>query len=252
MPAVEVIVVSGRGAHAASSAVATIVQQDYPGAIHILLVADNWDCAACDPPLQADRVLRRVGIMDLDPRAGQPTAERVARLRNMALSLVSSDLVCFLDDDNRWAPNHISSLVTLLTATGAQAVHSWRRIVGSPGIPWRGESFPWGRDPQRRGQAYRRLTELGIIVAGSEIFRDSFDACGGECPLDLVDMGSWLFRAEIFRSLRFENRYSDADVQNSITEDDKLLRDLRRLGIRTACTEDPSLEYRLGGFSNAR
>jgi hypothetical protein len=47
----------------------------------------------------------------------------------MALRQCGSDLVCFLDDDNQWAKDHIELLQSTMVRTGTPAAHSWRRMT---------------------------------------------------------------------------------------------------------------------------
>lgn len=47
--------------------------------------------------------------------------------------LVKEDIICYLDDDNWYEPNHVAEVVTELERTGADYVYSLRNFVDSKG-----------------------------------------------------------------------------------------------------------------------
>jgi hypothetical protein len=159
--------------------------------------------------------------------------------------------VAFLDDDNVWEPEHISSLVAEIRRTGAYAAHSWRRLVNPDGSPHALRTFPWLSAGPEADLRYRSLLEAGIFCDGDPVVRDtvSLPGSGGECGM--VDVGEWLFDRRLLDVLRFDTSYSPTERHARVGEDDKLLQRLRELEFPTACTERATLVYRLGGFSNA-
>jgi hypothetical protein len=201
--------------------------------------------------LGQDRLtVRRVSVAEdgqglpIDPYA------RVAVLRNLALSLVTAHLVAFLDDDNAWEPEHLSSLVELMDATGAPAVHSWRRLYTPDGQPHVPVAFPWLLDRSAATAMFDLLLRVGVFEASSSTVRDRASIPIGGLDLGMIDMGEWLLERWVLDLVGFEAERTPADSADGIGEDDKLLRRLRDMLVPIRCTERATLRYRLGGFSN--
>lgn len=66
-----------------------------------------------------------------------------AATRTIGLNKVKTEWVAFLDDDDEMLPEHLSTLVRLQEATGADLAHSWFEVVGGT------DPFP-----QHRGRAF--------------------------------------------------------------------------------------------------
>ena len=66
----------------------------------------------------------------------------------------------------------------------------------------------------------------------------------------MVDMGEWLFDRDLFSIVHFDDQGTSDKYQLHTGEDDKLLHEIRRLAIPVACSQEATLCYRLGGFSN--
>lgn len=249
---VSVLIVSNRSASLLMEAIRSIDNQDFNGPIHVAIVGDNpmWLPGDLPQSLPSGTLIDSFRVISSESFQALPTVERVARLRNAALAFVRGKYVCFLDDDNRWQSNHLSSLVELMRSTGISAVHSWRQLVDKKGDPWIPDRFPWGHDSQRSSSLYKLFVSAGVIDLRSNIFRDAIGLNMEGEIIDAVDMGAWLFDARIFDTLRFETAYTNWEVANSVTEDDKLLATIRRQNIAVACSKIPSLIYRLGGYSN--
>src|SRR6202035_6026672 len=78
--------------------------------------------------------------------ADVPGPPLLARLRNGAVALAATPLVAFIDDDNVFDRNHISSLVRCMQKSGCPAVHSQRRLVRRDGSPYLAKVSPWKRE----------------------------------------------------------------------------------------------------------
>jgi len=217
-------------------------------------MADN-----CPYPKQSE--FRDDGTLNHDVRflqlagdlfRGVCTLERIARLRNLALSQVEDDLVAFLDDDNKWAPNHLQSLYNRMAETGSPAVHSWRLMVDVNDQPIFVDSFPWLLDPRKSQERFQLLSELGLMSKDSAVVRDRHRAVSNGVDYGMVDVGEWLFHTAVLKSVGFRTQFSRADEIDMIGEDDKLLSDIKILGLPVACTEAPTLLYTLGGISNRK
>jgi len=251
-PDIEVLVISGRGQRAALNALSVVANQAYEGWVHTLLICDDWAWTG-DMPIETERrSFRRVSIVNHDQAKNQTTMERVARLRNVGLSLSSGSLLCFLDDDNDWSHNHLSSLSNVIQSKDVDTAYCWRRILDEDGREWDGTTFPWGYEPDRKREIFDRLEVAGVVTKGSNVFRDTLFFDDGGQRVGLVDMGSWLFRRHVFDSIRFEDTYTDWEIIDLISEDDKLSQAILDRGFSTSCSEQPTLTYRLGGFSNGR
>ena len=231
----------------------SIARQDYPGPIRVLLLGDN--CAST--PRAPESLFRSAGLYvsewNLTPGRGSrtmPDVAHVARLRSISLQLIDSPYVCFLDDDNVLEHEHLSTLYNLLRERLALATHSWRKLVDAAGRPWRADRFPWLPPGPYERRIYDLYTTLGVLTAGDCIVRDRVSLPVHGREYGMVDMGEWLFDRSVFDMLKFDFCYSQEEINDRTGEDDKLLHQIRRLGLPTACTERATLIYSLGGFSN--
>lgn len=235
-----------------SQALTSISAQDYPGKVKILIVKDesNSDQGTLLQYSQQFANVKEIAITANDLFENSPVMARVARLRNLALEFVDSPLVCFLDDDNFWESYHLSSLWQVMTEYKVPAVHSWRRLINQDGTAWQGDCFPWLPPGNLERERYKVCLEHGLISKGSSIVQDSVSLPLGSQDFGMVDMGAWLLDTTLIRKLRFATSYSEEDIAQMCTEDDKLLWRLREFGVGIASTNQPTLIYQLGGLSN--
>lgn len=252
-----VVVVTSGKRDTLTEALLSLKEQTFAGPCSVLLLCDNQEGSA-------DRVPDLIAAADLPPEipvrvvtltiggtGDSDTFARVARLRNTALGYVTAPLVAFLDDDNAWEPGHISSLTQLLSETRALAVHSWRRLLTPDGEPHVPDTFLWLRDPQAAAARFALLSDAGMFVRDSEIVRDRPTLPIGGRDYGMVDMGEWLFDRRLFELVTFHTNWTADEIAHGMGEDDKFLRRLRELLIPVHCTEQATLRYRLGGFTNA-
>lgn len=247
-PSVTVIMVSDGRRDTLGAALASVDAQHFAGAVRVLLILDRCDPADldlgdCRHPVEQLRI-------DLD--ATLPAIARVARLRDMALRLCETELVCFLDDDNRWAPDHLETLHAAMRSHGVPAAHCWRRLVPQAGADWNGDSFPWLDHGSAAERAQFDLCRtLGIIEPGSRIVRDTASAGTPDADASMVDLGGWLLRTDLLRLFGISATPPGFDRPiDGVGEDDILLARLKAAAIPIACTEKVTLDYVLGGFSN--
>lgn len=253
-----VVVVTSGKRDTLTEALGSLREQTYPGPSSILLLCDNQDRSA-------DRVPDLIAAADLPPEIPVRTVtltlgagidkgdafSRVAQLRNAALGWVAAPLVAFLDDDNSWEPGHLASLTRLLDETRTLAVHSWRRLFDLDGKPHVPDTFPWIRDPHAAARRYVLLSDAGVFGHDSEIVRDRSSLPVGGRDYGMVDMGEWLFDRRLFDVVRFDTNWTADEIIDGVGEDDKLLQRLHELRIPVHCTQQATLRYRLGGFTNA-
>lgn len=181
-----------------------------------------------------------------DPFDG-PSSPRMARLRNLALDQVESDLVSFLDDDNYVEPDHFASLEAQLVGAAA---YSWRRIEDRDGYPFDGSWYPWHPNSNRSAELHRWCLDAGVFDLGSDIVRDGPVDSADPRNVATVDMNEWLFRTSVLRSIGFAFDFSPDEIANQVGEDDKLLAGVLDAGLSITCTRRPTVRYRLGGVSN--
>lgn len=104
-------------------AVRSILAQDHPGAIEVLVVFDN-----CDPhPIEVEDVPgRTVATLVNDGRK-----PGLAGARNTGILAAGGEWVAFLDDDDLWEPTKLSAQFAALDALGREAfLTTGSRIVG--------------------------------------------------------------------------------------------------------------------------
>ncbi len=230
-------------------AIDSVCKQEYLGPISILIIGDGYYPHNLSLYHRQDGLSLEIAFLS-NYYSELPTVSRVARLRNEALSLTKSPLVCFLDDDNWWESNHLETLYELIIATDLPAVHSWRRLVDTEGRPWSPRFFPWlplGVENQR---VYTILTEGGLMYPKSPVVRDQVSFIVDDKDYGMVDMGEWLFKTKFLRNLGFDTEYTQKELKKRITEDDKLLTRIREMNIIPESTCIATLNYRCGGYSN--
>lgn len=254
LPEVTVIMLTDGVRPFRDEAAQSVFQQDYRGRVRLLLMGDNdsgletWRQGLAPPPNMA---VQSCTLTAADDVLGSAPVERVARIRSLAVALAESPFIAFVDDDNHWDPNHLSSLVDTALRTGVQAVHSWRRFCGPDGAEQAPESFPWlPADHDGAPRLFELYRDAGVFRAGDPVVRDAVTLPSEDGDLGMVDMGEWLFRREVLAEIRFSTDYDEDERALMVGEDDKLLCAMRERAITTACTQLPTLRYRLGGFSN--
>ena len=110
--------------------------------------------------------------------------------------------------------------------------------------------FPWlpsGSDSRALFQTY---VANGVFSPEDSVVRDIASLVVGDIDLGMVDLGEWMFEKSLLDIIGFQTAFTEADQAQRFGEDDKLLRRFRDLSVPTACSEIPTLIYRLGGFSN--
>lgn len=249
-PPVTVVVLTHNRPESLERALKSVYAQNYGGEIRVTVIVDGKGITP--DRLRSLTRNRDVSVVAVDEGVLRDASgiARVARLRNLAVPTLTTPLVAFLDDDNEWTQDHLSSLWVAMAAARAPAAHSWRTLVdrlGSPHIP---DTFPWASDsdaPER----YNAAVSVGLFEVGSPIVRDTAAAIWKGRDVGMVDMGEWLFRTELLETVRFEHTYSERDALNVVGEDDKLLAALKDAGVPIAKSGKATLLYTVGGLSNA-
>lgn len=247
-PRVEVVLATDGRRGTEADAVRSVVEQDVEADV---LVSVWWDgqqqvsSGSFDIELPDTVEVRHFGLGlpgDLQP------FERIAMLRQASVSMLEGSWVAFIDDDNAWDRDHLSTLLTA-AADGFPAVHSWRRLETGDGEPAPVHRYPWLADGPDGDHRFAELVDAGVLEPGSPIVRESVRPADG--VVGMVDMGAWLIRAELLSSIGFAPwRRSERELRERVGEDDLLLERLVELGVPTGCTGRATYAYRLGGMSN--
>ncbi|MBS1789631.1 MAG: glycosyltransferase family 2 protein [Acidobacteria bacterium] len=229
-------------------AIVSLHNQDYSGPVtHLVVVDDCPDTRAFLDAKMLDKTLWHYSAREAGEKSGPG---RVANLRNLAVRLASASWIAFLDDDNEFEPNHLSSLLDCALRSGSRAVHSHMKIFWPDGSPYLESRMPWWRDSEEGKELYNNLCTKGVFQPGSNIIRDRADPLGHPDPARTVDMGEWLLERKLLLEYPFPTVYDHIDWANATCEDDKLMEILIQNGVGIACSELPTLRYYLGGYSN--
>ncbi len=248
-PPVTLVTVTRSRVNLLPRAIASVQRQDYAGPLVHLIVVDSCDTTRA--------YLKSVALpanvrWEYDQRSPEEQSgpARLSKLRNYAVAMAESHWIGFLDDDNEFEPNHVSSLVACAIQSGCPAVHSHMQIFSRDGVPYRKQRMPWIVDEEEATQKYKELCEKGVFDSGSHISRDRADPLSHPDPVRSVDMGEWMCERSTLLAYPFTEVYSLEDWANVTSEDDKLMMSLIDNEVPIACTGMATLKYYLGGYSN--
>ncbi|MEV0389010.1 glycosyltransferase family A protein [Nonomuraea sp. NPDC050643] len=213
---------------------------------HLVIVDD------CPDTLATITKLRPGAEVLYSPRSASDHSGpgRLARLRNLAVAQATTTRIAFLDDDNEWAPEHIDSLLSLARTTGFPAVHSQRIVMYPDGSPWTNETWPWSRDPVESRKKYAYALSCGVVTPGTPYLRDRADPHRREGSWRDVDLNTWLFERDLLLAHPFLEEYTSEHEGDFMGEDSVLLEELLDADVAIAGTEQATLKYYLGGWSN--
>jgi len=176
---VSVIIATNRSSPFLAEALESVAQQSYP-AVELIVVDDGSpDARAIDAAVRrsfAGTVLHR-------------TAAGVSAARNAGVAVASGTYVAFLDDDDRWTPDRISSCVEVFARSpDAVGVYCGMRVIDAAGkvlIESNQNGMADGRDIARG--------DVSILPGNLMVTRAAFEGVGGFDPtlalaedLDLV------------------------------------------------------------------
>ena len=228
----------------------SVSSQDYPGQIKHLIIID--DCPITKTFFETSTGIEENFEWHLISRekTDKSGPAHVAKLRNYAVHAAATEWISFLDDDNEFESNHISSLVSCAKQKECKAVHSQMKIFWPDGTLYLDQRMPWCRDIEESKRYYVELCDKGVFQPGSNIVRDRADPLGYPDPARTVDAGEWLLARTLLLEYPFCTEYNNIDWKNVTTEDDKLLQTLIENRIPITSTEQPTLRYYLGGYSN--
>jgi hypothetical protein len=244
------VVIVSRGRPEIGEAIESVCRQDYTKPIRLLILGDNWPELLCALP-SSDGIETIVCKCRRGNDGPEPDPyRRVAYLRNLATTLVTTRRLCFLDDDNVWEPAHLSTLMAVINDSRCVAVHSWRRLMDRHGDPVLPRRYPWLPPGPQADMLFAVYVQHGVMDPRDCVIRDRATLPVEGHDYGMVDMGEWLFDRSVFSIVQFDDQGPADKYQLHTGEDDKLLREIRRLTIPVVCSQEATLRYRLGGFSN--
>jgi glycosyltransferase involved in cell wall biosynthesis len=250
-------------------AVESVRSQDYPGLIEHLVVSDD-DVDVPNTLAQFTSNSRRALRWHLEPRPesehGHDSSDRrsvyprLARLLNVGVQQATSPWLAFLDDDNAYEPDHLSSLMVCAHIEGCSAVHSARAMHWRDGAPYLEPFFPGAANADEGARIYALMCRRGVWISGTNILQDRVDAdqstfnnstviSDGD-PVFLVDQNLWLIERRLLVDCPINEDFSDADIAANTCPDDKMLEALVRNRVRIVSSRRPTVRYYLGGISN--
>ncbi|WP_434741505.1 glycosyltransferase [Micromonospora sp. SH-82] len=251
-------------------AMASVHDQDFPGEIeHVVVVDDDPDAvpvveaAPTRPGLRnvAHLVPRSAAERDEPPGDKRYVYPRLSRLFNTGARIGTADWIAFLDDDNEFEPDHLSSLYACAQRNGAEAVHSGRTMWHADGTPHTEEVWHTAPDRAEGERIFALMCDRGVRSRGTNILLDRADpvlpstlrtstVLQPEDPVLLVDQSVWLIRRELLLRVPIPETFTADDHAKNAAPDDKLLEALLRAGVRLHTTGRPTVRYYLGGVSN--
>lgn len=119
-PLVSVVTPTYQRSELLKKSVESALRQDYVN-IEVIVVGDN-DSTLSNPTPDSERV--RVYNLSKNHGAGGAVP------RNIAITMAAGKLIAYLDDDNEWQPNHISSIYELMRSQGAAYGMSSMQVQG--------------------------------------------------------------------------------------------------------------------------
>jgi len=252
-PSITVITLSRNRVTLLSRAIASVQAQDFTGRFEHLIVIDGCHDTRrfLERLPRPSRPLLRWQFVPRDPDT-PGGAPRCAVLRNLAIDMAWGERIAMLDDDNRFAAHHLSSLWHLACDSGAKAVHSYRFLFWRNGKAFRLPVVPWIPDPDLSRHWHAKLVDRAVLRLGDNLMCDCADPFGHPDPVRTIDTSEWLLDASLLREVRFRTEYDAAEISSPagmVCEDGKLLDDLARRRVRVETTGLPTLDYFLGGYS---
>ena len=261
---VTVVTVTRGRAEMLRRAMASVDRQDYDGVVEHLIVVDDDRQTLQSLVRWESRVQRPVTIEAQGAVPARREGARafvyphLARLLNVGISRASFPWVAFLDDDNEFEPDHVSSLVALAHETGARAVHSGRAFVWPDGTPYLERYLPSAATLEEGQRLYELLCRRGVWVRDTNIVLDrvdsgvGFDALNSTVmddgdPVFLVDQNLWLVQRDLLLDVPVPEDFTPAEIDQNTCPDDKMLAALTAAGVEIHSTGRPTVRYTVGG-----
>ena len=267
--AITVITLTRERPELLSRATTSVYNQDYKGFIEHLVVIDDDDHALnqlSTMPAQKGRKLswhmyrRSNSESDINVNERESVYPRIARLLNIGVSNAKYNWIAFLDDDNEFEPNHLSSLMECAIKNDCKAVHSARKMLWPDGTPYLEPYFPGAANVEEGKRIFELMCVRGVWLKGTNILQDRVDPVqssyknstiiSDEDSIFLVDQNLWLIDRELLLKYPIPETWSASDTEANTCPDDKMLENLVKNGVKIVSSYSPTVRYYLGGISN--
>lgn len=243
--------------------VSSVALQDYSGEVEYILVIDEekldshfgGKLYAHNPRLRVVEVNTSRYTADFQPFY---SVSRIGFLRNIGIEHCNGTYIGYLDDDNAFCANHLSSLAALLESNSETDIaYSWRYLFWADGSPFVQDRYPWtpnarlAHSKERLSEhIYNELVAAGIRIAGRNLQRDTVLTIGGE-PVYTVDTSEMLVRANVHESHKWVTRFTWREMVSDYSDDYAFVKNCHESGVLFACSGQATLEYYFGGVSNS-
>ena len=171
---------------------------------------------------------------------------KIQQLRLCSLDLIKTQWFVWLDDDNWWNNNHLSSLYESAKHNPGKMIYSYRLLWLNETTPYTKVENPWQANPNSCRRHSRYLDTLGIRPLGASwmrdgIFPDPFDGYYGT-----IDLGAWVNHIDIKNNMYLR----EINLEDGHYEDDFFLKSLINKNIDIIPTGKYTLNYRIGGTTS--
>ena len=251
-------------------AMASVRAQDYAGPLEHVIVIDECEHSRAELETLDEQDRKNVLVRYEKRMPGEIPASNVtrndiymrqARMLNKAARHSDAHWIAFLDDDNEFEPNHVSSLVDCARRADCSAVHSHCVVLNSDGSPYLEQKFPWALTEDEKTRIYELLCQRGVWSRNSNILRDragprlmgpfrNSTKITEWDPVYLVDTSAWFVENALLQRYPIPEVFTERDREENNAWDDKFLELLLDNRVRIATNGLPTLRYYLGGISN--
>jgi glycosyltransferase involved in cell wall biosynthesis len=216
--------------------------------IELIVVVDPWRFYGDPTSLSRDPRTRVVKpVLEQCPKY---LPGRIALLRNYGIQLAEGKYIAHLDDDNWWSSEHLQTLCEILDAHEEYGfAYSWRTLVDEMGNPFFLDNYPWSTRFNNNLEIFERFVELGLVEPGKPYLRDCMVSMNGEEILS-VDTSEFCVRREVHDQIPFHVEFSVHEMVAGLGDDDMLCKALYYNRILSGCSQEYSLYYQIGGYSN--
>ncbi|ABW66795.1 glycosyltransferase family 2 protein [Desulfosudis oleivorans] len=159
LPLVSVVIPTYNRGPMVTEAVASVLAQDYP-AIEIIIVDDG---SSDDTPGRLSPLKNRVTIITQENRG-------VSAARNAGVAHAGGEYIAFLDSDDRWLPEKISTQTAFFASRPDALICQTEETWIKNGKPL----FPRARHKKRSGMIFEPSLELCLVSPSAVMMRKDF------------------------------------------------------------------------------